>query len=52
MEPVEIAGRRAYGLRIVLKDSGYEVPPVVTGLDFCYVPVVSSARLVSAWFMG
>lgn len=55
MEPVEIAGRRAYGLRIVLKDSGYEVPPVVTGLDFCYVPVVQKhtrARLLSARFMG
>lgn len=51
MEPVEIAGRRAYGLRILLKDSGYEVPPVVTGMNFCYVPALQKhtrARMLPA----
>ena len=51
MEKTQIAGREAYAIRIVLKDSGYEVPPIITGLDFAYVPAVQKhtrARLLPA----
>lgn len=51
MEKTQIAGHKAYGVRIVLKESGYEVPPVITGLDFAYVPAVQKhtrARLLPA----
>lgn len=51
MEPVQIAGYCTYALRIVLKDSGYEAPPVITGLDFGYVPAIQKrtrARVIPA----
>lgn len=46
---VKIGDRLTYGLRIVLNDSGYEVPPVLTGIGLGYVPAVqryTRARIV------
>lgn len=50
MESFSLEGRQVYGVRIWLKESGYETAPVITGLSFCHVPALqkkTAARAVN-----